>query len=85
MHDLHLADKIIKKILEFAKTNNLKKVKTAYIKIGDILEHGEMIAPSNLKFNLKLLSTNTLAQNADFKVEKFDKTGEYEIVEIEGE
>ncbi|MBU4421782.1 hydrogenase maturation nickel metallochaperone HypA [Patescibacteria group bacterium] len=84
MHDLHLADKIIKQILEFGRQNNLEKIKSAYIKIGDIFEHGETISPENLKFNLTMLSTATLAEGAEYKVEKMDNVGEYEIVEIEG-
>lgn len=85
MHDLHLADKIIKKVLEFGKEHKLSKIKKVRIKIGSILEHGEIISPENLKFNLILLSTNTLAGGAEFEIEKFDRRGEYEIESIEGE
>lgn len=85
MHDLHLADKILKQILDFATKNNLKKIITAEIRVGDILEHGEMIDPQNLKFNLGILSHDTPAEDARFRIEKFDRRGEYEIMEIEGE
>ncbi|MBU1179807.1 hydrogenase maturation nickel metallochaperone HypA [Patescibacteria group bacterium] len=85
MHDLHLADKILRQIFQFAKTNNLQKIKSAYIKIGDIFEHGETISPENLKFNLMMLSKDTPVAGAEFFIEKTANIGEYEIVEIEGE
>ncbi|MFC1612531.1 hydrogenase/urease maturation nickel metallochaperone HypA [Patescibacteria group bacterium] len=85
MHDLHLADKIIKQILEFAREHKLSKVKKVWIEIGDILEHGEMISPENLKFNLKLLSNATPAQGAEFEVKKINEENKYIIQEIEGE
>ena len=85
MHDIHLADKIIKKVLEFAKENKLSKVEKVDIKIGNILEHGELISPEGLNFNLKLLAKETILQNAEFIIERCDRKGEYEIVEIEGE
>ena len=85
MHDLHLADKIIKKVLEFANGHNFKKVEKVYIKIGDILEHSELIKSKTLKFNLKMLAKDSQAENAEFIIEKFDKKGEYSIEAIEGE
>lgn len=85
MHDLHLADKMLKQILEFATKNNLKKITVAKIKIGEILEHGEFINPENLSFNLGMLAQGTPAEDARFKIEKFDRQGEYELTEIEGE
>jgi Zn finger protein HypA/HybF involved in hydrogenase expression len=85
MHDLHLADKILKQVLEFAVKNNLKKITAADIKIGDILEHGEFINSDNLKFNLGMLAQDTPAEDAYFKVQKIAREGEYIIKEIEGE
>lgn len=85
MHDLHLADKILRQIIEYGAKNDLKKITGAKIKIGEILEHGEMIDPENLKFNLGMLAQGTPAEDAYFDIEKFDKIGEYIIEEIEGE
>ncbi len=85
MHDLHLADKIVKQILEFAAKNNFKKITGVEIKVGEILEHGEMVNPENLSFNLGMLAQGTPADGARFKIEKFDRQGEYELTEIEGE
>lgn len=84
MHDLHLADKIIKQVLEFGRENKLSKIEKVEIKIGNILEHGELISSEGLNFNLKMLAKDTPAQDAEFIIEKFDKKGEYEIAEIEG-
>ncbi len=61
MHDLHLANQILKLILDYAQKNKLKKVTGATIELGQITEHGSEIAPENLEFNLKMLAQNTLA------------------------
>lgn len=52
MHDLHLANQIIKIVSEKARG---KKIKSISLELGDILEHGENIAPKNLKYNINLL------------------------------
>lgn len=52
MHDLHLANQIVKLAQEHAKG---EKIKSIFIELGDILEHGENIAPENLKYNINLL------------------------------
>jgi len=85
MHDLHLADKILRQVVEYGAKNNLKKITTVKIKIGDILEHEKLIDQENLKFNLSMLAQGTAAEDARFAVEKFDRRGEYIIEEIEGE
>ena len=85
MHDLHLADKMLKQILDFAAKNNLKKITSVKIKVGDILEHNELINSENLAFNLVMRAKSTLADGAEFKIEKINRQGEYIIEEIEGE
>jgi len=72
MHDLHLADKIHKLVLEKAKENNLKKIKEICIALGHIIEHGEDINAENLKFNLNLLNQNSMAQGAEIKIIKIE-------------
>jgi hypothetical protein len=52
MHDLHLANQITKLAKEHAEG---KKIKSVFIELGDIIEHGENIAPENLKYNINLL------------------------------
>ena len=85
MHDLHLANKIIKQVLEFTKGHSFSKVQKVVLKLGYILEHEELIKPEALGFNLKMLAKGTPAERAEFIIEKFDKKGEYAIDEIEGE
>ncbi len=55
MHDFHLADQIVKIVKEYARQNNLSKITKIVIELGDIIEHGEGIAPANLEYNIKLL------------------------------
>jgi len=83
MHDLHAADRILKSALEFAAKNNLKKITKIVIELGEIEEHGALIAPNNLKFNLKLLSRETIARDAKIAIEKI-KGDNYELKEIQG-
>jgi Zn finger protein HypA/HybF involved in hydrogenase expression len=40
MHDFHLADQILKTVLEYAEKNGFKKVKKIELELGSILEHG---------------------------------------------
>ncbi len=83
MHDLHAADKIVRDIKEYARKNGLKKITNIKIGLGKISEHGETILPSNLKFNIKLLSKGTVLSGS--KVEISQISGPYvKIKEIEG-
>jgi len=83
MHDLYAADKILKEVLDFAQKNKLTKITKIKIGLGRILEHGEEIKPKNLKFNIKLLSKGTLAEDA--KIEIKQVAGSYlKLKEIEG-
>lgn len=83
MHDLHAADKIVRDIKKYAIRNDLKKVTNIKIGLGKISEHGETILPSNLKFNIKLLSKGTVLSGS--RVEISQISGPYvKIKEIEG-
>jgi len=84
MHDLHLADQILKISLEYAQKNGLSKITSIKIELGDIVEHGERITPENLRFNFNLLSKNTLAQGAELLITPV-KGELWRLVEIEGE
>ena len=55
MHDFHLADQIVKLAQDHARKNNLSRITEIVIELGDIIEHGEGIAPENLEYNIKLL------------------------------
>lgn len=84
MHDLHLANQILKLILEYAQKNKLKKVFKAVIDLGSIVEHGDEISPENLKFNLKILAKDTLATGLKVEINKI-KSDSWVLKEIEGE
>ncbi len=84
MHDLHLANQILRIALEYAQKNGLKKINSIKIELGDIVEHGERITPENLRFNFNLLSKDTPAQGAELLI--IPVKGElWRLVEIEGE
>ena len=55
MHDFHLANQIVKIAKEHAAKNNLSQIREIVIELGEIIEHGEGIAPVNLEYNIKLL------------------------------
>ena len=84
MHDLHLANQIMKLILDYAKKNKLKKVTGAVIELGQITEHGSEIASENLDFNLKMLAQKTLAEGLSVNIRKV-KGGIWGLKEIMGE
>lgn len=82
MHDFHLADQILKTVLEYTQKNGFKNIKKIELELGSILEHDEVISPENLIFNFKLLSKNTIAQNAELSIKKI--TGDsWKLVSIE--
>lgn len=55
MHDLHLANQIVKLAKKYAGG---KPIKSIAIELGDILEHGENITAENLRYNINLLLSN---------------------------
>jgi hydrogenase nickel incorporation protein HypA/HybF len=83
MHDLHLAQQILKIVLEYAEKNNLKSIKKIELELGSILEHDEVISPENLVFNFKLLSKNTIAENAELNIKKISGDS-WKLVSIGG-
>ena len=52
MHDLHLANQIVKMAKKYAKGRSIKSVS---IELGNIIEHNETIQPENLRHNINLL------------------------------
>jgi Zn finger protein HypA/HybF involved in hydrogenase expression len=84
MHDLHVANKIVKLALEYGQKNNLKKIIKIVIELGTVVEHGEEINPDNLKFNINLLTKNTIAENAEVIIGKI-KGESWNLKEIEGD
>lgn len=79
MHDFHLADQIVKIAKEYAAKNNLSQITEIMIELGDIIEHGEGIAPANLEYNIKLLMP---VKKVNIKKIKGDS---WKLVSIDGE
>jgi len=84
MHDIHAANQILKTALEYARENKFKKISSIKIELGKIVEHDELITPENLKYNIGLISKNTIAENCEIIVNPKDNN-ELKLVEIEGE
>ena len=84
MHDFHLADTILKTVLEYAEKNNFKNIKKIELELGSILEHDEVISPENLIFNFSLLSKNTIAQSAELNI-KMIAGDSWKLISIDGE
>ncbi|MFW0862235.1 MAG: hypothetical protein ACKKL6_01485 [Candidatus Komeilibacteria bacterium] len=83
MHDLHEADRILKLVLEKAVENRLKLVKEIDIRLGQIEEHGEIINPDNLRFNMLNLAKGTIAENALINISVIEGDS-WELVSIDG-
>ncbi len=83
MHDLILAQDILKKVLKVARKNKLKKVSKIFIKLGKIKDHDEIISPDNLRFNLNLLAKDSIAQKAKIFIKK-TKDSKVKLESIEG-
>lgn len=64
MHDFHIANKIVQLVFKKAKENNFKTISQIEIGLGKIIEHGALITPENLRFNIKILAKGSIAENA---------------------
>jgi len=84
MHDWHLANDILKTVLDHANKSGLKIVSKIELELGAILEHDEEISPENLKHNLKLLSEEAITKNAEIKIKKI-KGDSWKLISINGE
>ena len=84
MHDLIAAQDIVKKAVEIAKKNRLKRITRIIVNLGKIVEHNEVLSPENLQFNFRLVRRNTLAEKASLTI-KQGKGRELAITEVQGE
>lgn len=84
VHDFHLANEVLKTVLEYASQNGLKNVSRVRIELGSLIEHGEEILPENLIHNFKLLAKDTIVQNAELKI-KTIKGNIWKLLDIEGD
>ncbi len=83
MHDFHLANEILKTVLEYAEKNGFKSVKKIRMELGSLVEHGEEILPENLIYNFKLLAEKTIAKDAELEIKKIIAES-WKLLDIEG-
>ncbi|MBU0707102.1 hydrogenase maturation nickel metallochaperone HypA [Patescibacteria group bacterium] len=83
MHDLYAAQDIVEAANKTAKKKGLSKITKLVIELGVIVDHGDEIKETNLKFNIKMLAQHTLAQGAKVVVIKV-KGQQCVLKEIEG-
>ncbi len=84
MHDLHVADKVIKQVLDVAEQNKLNRVREIKIELGEVIEHGDRITPENLIFNIEMLAKGGVAEGAKITIESVE-SDHFAVTEIEGE
>ncbi len=84
LHDFHLAQQILKTVLEHAIKNGLKNVSKVRLELGSIIEHGAEILPENLIHNFKLLAKDTPAEKVKLEI-KIAKGNSWKLIDIEGE
>ena len=84
MHDFHLANEILKTVLEYAEKNGFKNVSKVRIELGSIIEHDEEISPENLIYNFKLLAEKTIARDAKLEINKI-RGDSWRLLDIEGD
>lgn len=66
MHELSMADAMVKTILDVAEKNDATEVLEATIEVGKLT----MLNPEQLKFLLDVLVENTLLENATINIEE---------------
>jgi Zn finger protein HypA/HybF involved in hydrogenase expression len=84
MHDLHVADMILKLAMAEAEKNKLSKVAHLAIELGTVIEHGAAINPDNLKFNINMLSRGTVIEGAEVDVKEVSGAS-WRLVSISGD
>lgn len=70
--------------IKYAKKNNCKKINSMTIELGKVVEHDELILPENLKYNIELISKNTIAEDCGIIVNLKDNN-KLKLIEIDGE
>ena len=84
MHDIHVADKIFRLIVEYANKSNLKVVKKVEIELGSIIEHGADITAENLDFNLRMLGRDFFPKDIQININKVTGS-DWKLVSIAGD
>ncbi|MBM4240227.1 MAG: hydrogenase maturation nickel metallochaperone HypA [Euryarchaeota archaeon] len=65
MHELSMADAIVKTILDIAEKNDAEEIIEVTIELGKLT----LLNPEQLKFMLEVISEDTLLDGAEFKME----------------
>ena len=65
MHEFSMAQQIFSIVMKVAKENNVKKILEINIEVGQLT----FLNPDQLKFALKVLSEDTIAQDAKIRIE----------------
>ncbi|KKR07041.1 MAG: hypothetical protein UT32_C0015G0025 [Parcubacteria group bacterium GW2011_GWC2_39_14] len=84
MHDIHVANKVYKLVLEYAQKTGLKIVKKVEIDLGSITEHGANISAENLEFNLKMLGRDFFPDDVQINISKVTGS-DWKLVSISGD
>jgi len=65
MHELSMADAMVKTVLDVAKENNAQEITEVTIEVGELT----MLNPEQLKFMIEVLSENTLLEGAEIRID----------------
>jgi len=84
MHDIHVANKIYKLIVENAARARLKVVRIVTIDLGSVEEHGADITAENLDFNLKMLGQDFFPKDIQIKINRV-MGSDWKLVSISGD
>lgn len=80
MHELSMADAIIKTILDVAEKNEAEEIIEVTIEIGKLT----MINPEQLKFLLDVLSEDTLLQDSKINIDEINVEIECNLCDYKG-
>lgn len=64
MHELSLADGMLKTVLNAAQNQNAKKIKSIKLEMGEIL----LVNPEQLTFCFDVISKGTIAEGSEIKI-----------------
>ena len=78
MHELSIAQSIVKIVLQHSQRGDLQTVKSVKLNVGDLTG----IVPESLVFCFELASRGTAAQGSKLKIENMPGN-ELDIVEVE--
>ena len=72
MHEMSLAESILKIALDVAADNHAKKISSVGLKLGEMAG----VEVESLKFGFDILKKNTIAENAALKINRVPIIGE---------